>query len=144
MGVTGPAEALAVVTVRVTNENDIAPFTRTVGGSTTIVASGQGGSISLLQTLDNVSGDDTTVTLEIKVSAGTVRVRPVTAPDSESSALVVNNVNTGTFIDKFTEELIADFSTPSTTFVQLLQVVFDATPGSSLQTFATVNFTWVP
>lgn len=144
MGTTGPAAELAVVTVRVTNVNDISPFTRIVGGSTTIVASGQAGSISLLQTLDGVSGDDTDVTLEIKVSSGTVRVRPVTAPDSESSALIVNNVNTGTFIDKFTAELAADFSTSSTTFVTLLTVGLNATPGSSLQTFATVNFTWTP
>lgn len=144
MGTTGPAAELAVVTVRVTNVNDISPFTRTVGGSTTIVASGQGGSISLLQVLDGVSGDDTTVTLEIKVSSGTVRVRPVTAPDSESSALVVNNVKTGTFIDQFTAALGADFSTSSTSFVTLLTVLFNAQAGTSLQTFATVNFTWTP
>ncbi len=78
------------------------------------------------------------------MSAGTVRVRPVTVPDSESAALVVNDVVAGTFIQNQNSSRGTDFSTASTSFVTLLNVTITPTLASSLQIFATVNFSWVP
>lgn len=139
-GPPGPATELAIVTVRITDDTT----GTVVGGSQTIFASGQGGSISLLEVLDDVADDGSNFTLEIKVSAGTVRVRPATQPDSESAALAVNNVATGSFLQNANTELGVDFSTASAAFVTLLNVNMTPVAATSVQVFASINFTWVP
>jgi hypothetical protein len=106
--------------------------------------SGEAGSIALLIPIPNVGSATVTFTLEVAVSVGTLRIRPVTAPNSESAGLVVNDVTTGTFIQGQSAALGVDFSTSSAAFVTLLSVTITPTVGSDLQLFAAINFTWIP
>jgi hypothetical protein len=134
----GSGAALATVTARIID----GPVGQLCGAAVSIFASGQHGSISLLASVDNTADDANDVNLEIKVSGGTLRIRPVTAPDEESAALLIDNVATGSFIDDADAQLAADFTTTSTSFVPLLVATLTPVPGTDLRVWATVNFTW--
>lgn len=135
-----PPALLATITTRITDDT-----TGTVtGGSFSVFAAGQAGSISLLGLFDDVPDDSSTFTLEIKVSSGTVRVRALTQPDSEDAALAVNNVAVGSFFQNVDDNLAVDFSTNSNVFVTLLSVVMTPAAATDIQLFASINFTWVP
>jgi hypothetical protein len=63
-----------------------------IGAEQTVLTKGENGcSISLLWELDGIADDLNTVTLECQVSSGTLRIRPVTKPDSEGAVLIVDN-----------------------------------------------------
>jgi hypothetical protein len=136
-GPTGPAGILSTVAIRIID----GPNGDNIGASQTMLVAGQAGSISILFTNPSAADDDHDITLEIRTSSGTVRIRPATQPDTESAGLAMNNPGgpNGAGV-----QLGADFSTSSALFVTLL--VTDLTPVNltPLQVFATVNFTWVP
>jgi hypothetical protein len=138
-GPTPPA-ILAVVKIRITDDTTGS----IVGGAQSIFVTGQNGSISLLEAFDDAADDSSNFTLEIAVTSGTVHIQPVAQPDTESAALVVNNVAAGMFLQTLDDELAVDFSTASVAFVPLLVVTMTPTAGTSIQAFASVNFTWTP
>jgi len=135
-----PLQSLATVTVRLYDNTT----GDTIGGAQrTILANGSSGSVSLVTFLNNVPDDASEVTLEIKTTAGTVRIRPQTHPDSESAAVIVQNTDGSSFLGNYGTELSEDFSTSSTTFTTVLAVDFTPGAGSDLQFVAAVNFDWI-
>jgi hypothetical protein len=126
----------ATVTARLVDDQE-----GTLLGAAQTVLLGGSGSLSFTWVLDGLADDSHDVSIEVKVSAGTLHVRPATQPDSEGASIAVNNPGIG----HVSANLAVDFSTASAVFVNLLTTPgITPVPGSSLIYGASVNFTLSP
>lgn len=135
---TGPADILATVTARILDG------THVICGSSVSMTAFGAGVISLLYERA-VSDDERSVELEIKTSAHTIHIRPDTRRDSEGASLIVNNVDTVTWLESYPSNLNSDFLTASTAFVALLSSPpFSPPLRSRLIYQAYISFTLAP
>lgn len=135
-GPAGPAGILATVTARIFDGPD------GVRGAGAVAMTAYGaGVISILYGPIATADDARTVDLEIKTTAGTVRVR-ASQPDSEGASIVVQNITNVTYASS---NIAVDFSTASLVFVPLLSTPgFTPAPGDQLMYQAYVAFTLIP
>lgn len=95
-------------------------------------------SVALMYDYPNVSDDGRTIDIECKITSGTLSIRPISHPDSESASIIIYDITANIY---YNANLAVDFTSTSTSFVTLLSSPnFTPGDGDHLVIWANINF----